>query len=128
MTDWNDAKPSFETDAVAHLVTLMKDDSPHVIPLWVGVDGERLMIFTEIDTLKDRNLRRDPRVAISVTVICLWGTLVGAMLPLVFRRMGFDPAFASSPFVATIVDVTGILIYFTIATIWIPQLSEIAHH
>ena len=67
MTDWNYAKPFFETDAVAHLATLMKDGSPHVIPLWVGVDGERLIIFNEIETLKDRNLRRDPRVAISVT-------------------------------------------------------------
>ncbi|MFJ4038842.1 PPOX class F420-dependent oxidoreductase [Microbacterium sp. NPDC090007] len=67
MTDWNDAKPFFETDAVAHLATLMSDGSPHTIPLWVGVDGDRLILFTEADTLKDRNLRRDPRVAISVT-------------------------------------------------------------
>ncbi len=52
----------------------------------------------------------------AVAVICLWGTLIGAMLPLVFRRLGADPAFASSPFVATFVDVTGIVIYFTIAT------------
>jgi magnesium transporter len=56
----------------------------------------------------------------SVAAICLWGTLVGSMLPLIFRRLGFDPAFASSPFVATFVDVTGIFLYFTIATIWIP--------
>jgi PPOX class probable F420-dependent enzyme len=67
MTDWDDAKPFFETDAVAHLSTLMHDGSPHSIPLWVGVDGDRLMIFTVTDTLKDRNIRRDPRVAISVT-------------------------------------------------------------
>jgi magnesium transporter len=56
----------------------------------------------------------------SVAMICLWGTLVGSMLPLIFRRLGFDPAFASSPFVATFVDVTGIVIYFTIAQMWIP--------
>ena len=67
MTAWNDAKPFFETTAVAHLSTLMPDGSPHSIPLWVGVDGDRLMIFTEVDTLKDRNIRRDPRVAVSVT-------------------------------------------------------------
>lgn len=67
MTDWTQAKPYFETDAVAHLATLMRDGSPHSVPLWVGVEGDRLAIFTEIDTLKDRNLRRDPRVAISVT-------------------------------------------------------------
>ena len=51
-------------------------------------------------------------IAQAVTAICLWGTLVGSLLPLVFRRLGFDPAFASSPFVATFVDVTGIIIYF----------------
>jgi magnesium transporter len=59
-------------------------------------------------------------VALALMVICLWGTLIGSMLPLIFRRLGFDPAFASSPFVATFVDVTGIMIYFTIATMWIP--------
>ncbi len=67
MSDWIETKPFFETTAVAHLATLMRDGSPHSTPLWVGVDGERLMFFTEIDALKDRNLRRDPRVAISVT-------------------------------------------------------------
>lgn len=61
-------------------------------------------------------------VAFSVAAICLWGTLVGSMLPLLFRSLGFDPAFASSPFVATFVDVTGIVIYFTIATFLIPGL------
>jgi magnesium transporter len=51
----------------------------------------------------------------AVMAICLWGTLVGAMLPLVFKQIGVDPGYASSPFVATFVDVTGIVIYFTIA-------------
>ncbi|MSR79673.1 MAG: magnesium transporter [Gemmataceae bacterium] len=51
----------------------------------------------------------------SVAMICLWGTIIGAMLPLFFRRIGVDPAVASSPFVATAVDVTGIVIYFTMA-------------
>lgn len=51
----------------------------------------------------------------AVAIICLWGTLTGSLLPIVFKRLGFDPGFASSPFVATFVDVTGIVIYFTIA-------------
>jgi magnesium transporter len=51
----------------------------------------------------------------AVAGICLWGTLVGSMLPLAFRKLGFDPGYASSPFVATFVDVTGIVIYFSIA-------------
>jgi magnesium transporter len=54
----------------------------------------------------------------SVTAICIWGTVVGAMLPLGFRKLGFDPALASSPFVATSVDVTGIVIYFSIAELY----------
>ena len=58
-------------------------------------------------------------VGFAVTVICLWGTLIGSMLPLVFKRFGFDPGYASSPFVATFVDVTGILIYFSIASVYL---------
>src|SRR5262249_43294294 len=58
-------------------------------------------------------------VAQSVAIICLWGSLVGAVLPLIFSRLGFDPGYASSPFVATFVDVTGIIIYFNIATTWL---------
>lgn len=55
----------------------------------------------------------------SVAAICLWGTLVGSMLPLAFKRLGFDPGYASSPFVATFVDVTGIVIYFSIARVYL---------
>lgn len=54
-------------------------------------------------------------IGLAVFGICLWGTLIGSMLPLVFRRFGVDPGIASSPFVATFVDVTGIVIYFSIA-------------
>lgn len=56
-------------------------------------------------------------ISLAVTFICLWGTLIGSMLPLGFRKIGADPALASSPFVATFVDVTGIAAYFTIATL-----------
>jgi len=58
-------------------------------------------------------------IAQSVAAICLWGTLVGSMLPLLFKRFGIDPGYASSPFVATFVDVTGIVIYFSIANAFI---------
>jgi magnesium transporter len=54
-------------------------------------------------------------IALAVASICLWGTLMGSMLPLIFKRVGVDPGIASSPFVATFVDVTGIVIYFSIA-------------
>ena len=54
-------------------------------------------------------------VALSLIGVVLWGTLTGSMLPFIFRRLGFDPAVSSSPFVATLVDVTGIIIYFSVA-------------
>lgn len=56
-------------------------------------------------------------VGITLAGVVLWGCLVGAMLPFVFRRFGLDPASASAPFVATLVDVTGLLIYFTVASL-----------
>jgi magnesium transporter len=55
----------------------------------------------------------------SVACICLWGTLLGSMLPLAFKRVGIDPGYASSPFVATLVDATGIIIYFSFAQIYL---------
>lgn len=56
-------------------------------------------------------------VAASLVGVVLWGSVIGAMLPFVLRRLGFDPASASAPFVATLVDVTGLIIYFTMASI-----------
>ena len=47
--------------------------------------------------------------------IVTFGSLAGSMLPFVLRRLGFDPASASAPFVATLVDVTGLIIYFSVA-------------
>jgi magnesium transporter len=47
--------------------------------------------------------------------VVTWGTLMGSMLPLIIKKLGFDPAASSAPFVATLVDVTGLIIYFTIA-------------
>lgn len=53
-------------------------------------------------------------VGLSLIGIVLWGTLSGSMLPFVLRRFGFDPATSSAPFVATLVDVTGLVIYFSV--------------
>ncbi len=52
---------------------------------------------------------------VSVLGVVLWGTLAGSMLPMFLKRLKFDPATSSAPFVATLVDVTGIVIYFTVA-------------
>ena len=54
-------------------------------------------------------------VACSLIGVVLWGTLSGSMLPFIMRRLGFDPAASSAPFVATLVDVTGLVIYFSAA-------------
>src|SRR5436853_937512 len=54
-------------------------------------------------------------VGISLVGVVLWGTLSGSMLPFILRRVGADPAASSAPFVATLVDVTGLIIYFSIA-------------
>ena len=56
-------------------------------------------------------------VSCSLVGVVLWGSVSGSMLPFLLRRLGFDPASASAPFVATLVDVTGLVIYFTVAAI-----------
>ncbi len=55
-------------------------------------------------------------IAASVIGVALWGTLVGALLPFLLKRVGLDPASASAPLVATLSDVTGILIFFSVAS------------
>lgn len=56
-------------------------------------------------------------VGVTLIFIVLWGTLCGAMLPIVIKKLGFDPATSSAPFVATLVDVTGLVIYFIVASL-----------
>ena len=54
-------------------------------------------------------------IGLSLIGVVLWGTLMGSMLPLLLKRLGADPAASSTPFVATLVDVTGLIIYFSVA-------------
>ncbi|HEX2532962.1 MAG TPA: magnesium transporter, partial [Chitinophagaceae bacterium] len=54
-------------------------------------------------------------IGLSLIGVVLWGTLMGSMLPLLLKRLGADPATSSTPFVATLVDVTGLVIYFSVA-------------
>ena len=58
-------------------------------------------------------------VGVSLIGIVLWGTLAGSMLPFLLRRVGLDPATSSAPFVATLVDVTGLVIYFSVGLIFL---------
>jgi PPOX class probable F420-dependent enzyme len=50
-----------------HLATLLPDGSPHSVPVWIGMEGERIAFFTQTRSRKARNLERDPRVALSIT-------------------------------------------------------------
>jgi magnesium transporter len=56
-------------------------------------------------------------VGVALVGVVLWGSLTGAMLPFILKRCGVDPATSSAPFVATLVDVTGLIIYFSVATV-----------
>ena len=56
-------------------------------------------------------------VSVSLVGVVLWGTLSGSLLPFLLKRLGFDPAASSAPFVATLVDVTGLVIYFSVGLV-----------
>lgn len=58
-------------------------------------------------------------VSFSLLGVVLWGTLSGSMFPILLKKLGADPAVSSAPFVATMVDVTGLIIYFTMAYIFL---------
>ncbi|NVJ07702.1 magnesium transporter [Myxococcus sp. AM001] len=90
-----------------------------VLGLVLGVVGlARILIWNSITGVYGQHaLPLGITVALSVLGVVTFGTLAGSMLPLVLRKFGFDPASASAPFVATLVDVSGVLIYFTVASL-----------
>ena len=64
-----DVRRHLDTTVVAHLATVLPDGSPHTVPLWVGTHGDQIVFLTGPDSRKARNLRRDPRMALSLTSI-----------------------------------------------------------
>jgi PPOX class probable F420-dependent enzyme len=62
-----DVRALFDGANYAHVATLMSDGAPHSVPMWIGVEGDRLAFLSSPTSVKARNLRRDPRVSISVT-------------------------------------------------------------
>jgi PPOX class probable F420-dependent enzyme len=62
-----DVRDLLDGTPIAHLGTLLPDGSPHSIPLWIGTRGDQVAFLTGPDSRKARNLRHDPRVAISLT-------------------------------------------------------------
>jgi magnesium transporter len=76
----------------------------------------RIVIWSAFSHLYDPYpIRVGLTVGLTLIGVVLWGTIIGSILPFILRRLGLDPATSSAPFVATIVDVTGLLIYFTVA-------------
>jgi PPOX class probable F420-dependent enzyme len=73
----DEARALIESDAIAHVVTLDEDGSPQITAAWVGLDGDEIVIATLPDQRKLRNLRRDPRVALSIpsSTTNAWGLL-----------------------------------------------------
>jgi magnesium transporter len=65
----------------------------------------------------DHGLALAITVGVTLLGVVMWGCIAGSMLPFVLRRVGLDPASASAPFVATLVDVSGLLIYFSVASV-----------
>ncbi|MCU0705842.1 MAG: magnesium transporter, partial [Fimbriiglobus sp.] len=81
----------------------------------LGLFRTYFLTFHEIAQSQELLLKLTAVIGISVLFICLWGTLLGSMLPIVIKKLGFDPALMSSPFIATLSDVSGIVIYFSVA-------------
>ena len=104
-----------------------------MLGLILGVIGFlRITIWSEFSTVYGPHwLQIAFTVGIALIGVVLWGSLAGSMLPLVLKRLGADPATSSAPFVATLVDVTGLIIYFTIASLVMHDILHppaAAHH
>jgi PPOX class probable F420-dependent enzyme len=62
-----DVRRMLDGTSIAHLATVLPDGAPHSVPVWIGTEGDHVVILTGPDSRKARNLRRDPRVALSLT-------------------------------------------------------------
>ncbi|MEU0156141.1 PPOX class F420-dependent oxidoreductase [Micromonospora fulviviridis] len=62
-----DVRRVLDGTSIAHLASVLPDGAPHCVPVWIGTHGDHVVIFTGPGTRKARNLRRDPRVALSLT-------------------------------------------------------------
>jgi magnesium transporter len=93
-----------------------------LLGLWLGLLGlVRVIIWQHLGwyDYSEFYLLLGLTVMVSLLGVVVWGTLVGSMLPFIIRRLGFDPAVSSAPFVATLVDVTGLVLYFSVALLFL---------
>ena len=80
----------------------------------------RILVWQRIGHMYGEHyLRVALTVSVSLVGVVTFGTLAGSMLPFLLRRFGLDPASASAPFVATLVDVTGLVIYFAVGSVFL---------
>lgn len=85
-----------------------------IMGVTLGVIGYLIVVGGHefFDLFGEHYLRVGIAIGVALVGVVLWGTLMGSMLPLLLKRLGADPATSSTPFIATLVDVTGLLIYF----------------
>jgi len=62
-----DVRRHLDGNSIAHLASVLPDGAPHSVPVWIGTDGDHVVIMTGPGSRKARNLRRDPRIALSLT-------------------------------------------------------------
>ncbi len=93
-----------------------------VLGIFLGVIGYLRIALWPNEVYGAHQIMVALTVSLSLVGIVLWGTLVGSMLPFVLKKLKLDPATASAPFVATLVDVTGIVIYFSLAQIFLKDM------
>ncbi|MCC6552776.1 MAG: magnesium transporter [Polyangiaceae bacterium] len=83
-----------------------------------GIGIARILLWHQLFGLDgEHDLLVAATVGVSLLGVVTWGTMAGSLLPFLLRALGFDPASASAPFVATLVDVSGLIIYFTVAEV-----------
>jgi magnesium transporter len=84
--------------------------------LLAAIGGTRILLWQQIfHSYGEHAVTLAATVSLSLVGVVLWGTVAGSVLPFALRAIRLDPATASAPFVATLVDVTGLIIYFTVA-------------
>ncbi len=95
-----------------------------VLGIILGIIGFlRVVVWSSfIDVYGEHSVLVGLTVGFSLLGVVLWGNLVGSIFPLLLKRVGLDPAVSSAPFVATLVDITGLLIYFSIASLLLTEI------
>ena len=85
--------------------------------------GTGMMLLGFVSAIWFEDFKPACVVAVTVFLVVLIGTVTGAMLPILFKRLGMDPALMSNPLIAALVDVLGVVIYFNVAVLMLSRLD-----